>query len=459
MKVAKNPAMTVADSPAPGKGGPRAQSLGMCKTLDVEHTNTLSRMQADREVLAAVRAETRDVDAAIAAAEARERGALTDAECAELAALQDRREALARRTEDLAESSDEVAYFIRTAGVLFRYYDIVEKGERVPSAAAAASAASAASATSCASGKKSILRWFAARPLSFASPERRDDDADADGDSGYAPAPPPPAAPADPSAARPFDDRASLLDRYHRCMEDTSSAVPPTTAEREPNAPLATSAPDACTHCGSAQRTVMLQDGYVFCNKCYTVEYILVDHDKPSYKDPPREVTFFAYKRINHFNEWLSQSQGKETTDIPEDVYDSILFEIKKQKITNMATLTRKKIKEILKKLRINKFYEHTNQIISRINGIPSQHMPPELEERLRHMFCQIQVPFLRHAPPNRKNFLSYSYVLHKMMQLLDKDEYLEAYGLLKSRDKLQAQDSIWKKICEDLGWTFYASL
>ena len=71
---------------------------------------------------------------------------------------------------------------------------------------------------------------------------------------------------------------------------------------------------ELCKHCGHVgQRTLMLQDGYVFCPTCNTVEYILVDHDKPSYKDPPREIAYVAYKRINHFNEWLNQVQGKET--------------------------------------------------------------------------------------------------------------------------------------------------
>jgi hypothetical protein len=204
---------------------------------------------------------------------------------------------------------------------------------------------------------------------------------------------------------------------------------------------------------------VQLQDGLVFCKFCHTVEYIIVDHEKPSYKDPPKDATYFAYKRINHFNEWLSQVQGKETTEIPDEVYDLILLELKKQKINNMATLTRKKIKEILKKLRINKFYEHCSHIIGRLNGIPSPHFPPELEERLRHMFCMIQVPFLKHSPAWRKNFLSYSFVLHKMCQLLDRDEYLECFSLLKARDKLALQDSTWSKICADLGWAFYPSM
>lgn len=162
---------------------------------------------------------------------------------------------------------------------------------------------------------------------------------------------------------------------------------------------------------------------------------------------------------INHFNEWISQIQGKETTDIPDEVYDKILLEIKKQKISNMADLTCSKIKEILKGLRFNKYYEHIPHIINKLNGLPTPHFDPELEDKLRSMFKQIQPLFLKYAPALRKNFLSYSFVLHKFVQLHGKDEYLQYFPLLKSRDKLSAQDQIWRKICEELNWEFIRSI
>lgn len=54
-------------------------------------------------------------------------------------------------------------------------------------------------------------------------------------------------------------------------------------------------------------------------------------------------------------NEWISQIQGKETTQLCNNVIDMILLEIKKQKISNMADLNAKKLKEILKKLRMGR--------------------------------------------------------------------------------------------------------
>ena len=81
--------------------------------------------------------------------------------------------------------------------------------------------------------------------------------------------------------------------------------------------------------------------------------------------------------------------------------------------------------------------------------------MSQELEECLRMMFKDIQKPFDTHCPVERKNFLSYSYVLYKFCELLSEDEYLQYFPLLKSKEKLYQQDVIWKMICQDLKWEF----
>ena len=65
----------------------------------------------------------------------------------------------------------------------------------------------------------------------------------------------------------------------------------------------------------------------------------------------------------------------------------------------------------------------------------------------------------MNNCPATRKNFLSYSYVIHKFCELLEFDHLLEYFPLLKSREKLHQQDLIWTKICRDLKWQFIPSL
>jgi hypothetical protein len=78
-----------------------------------------------------------------------------------------------------------------------------------------------------------------------------------------------------------------------------------------------------------------------------------------------------------------------------------------------------------------------------------------EVEEKLRFMFKEIQFSFVNHCPKKRSNFLSYSFVLYKFCELLELDDFLPCFPLLKSHEKLYMQDKIWKKICEDMRWEF----
>ena len=215
---------------------------------------------------------------------------------------------------------------------------------------------------------------------------------------------------------------------------------------------------ELCIKC-NIERTLYSSDGKMICSKCGDEIFILIDSDKPSYKEPAREISYFSYRRINHLNEWLAQFQAKESTDIPQDVYDQIILELKKERIENMEKLTPKKLRNILKKLNKNKYYEHVPHIINRLNGVQPPTISREIEEELRRMFKEIEETFVKFCPKNRKNFLSYSYVLHKFFQLLELDEFLPCFILLKSREKLHQQDLIWRKICNELRWEFIPSV
>jgi hypothetical protein len=124
-----------------------------------------------------------------------------------------------------------------------------------------------------------------------------------------------------------------------------------------------------------------------------------------------------------------------------------------------MADLTPKKLRGILKKLKLNRYYEHLIHLVNKLTGINIPHFDPEIEERIRTMFKLVQPAFLKHAPKNSKNFLSYNYTLRKCIQLLERDEYLHLFPALKSREKTFEQDKIWKKICQELNWEYIPSI
>ena len=80
----------------------------------------------------------------------------------------------------------------------------------------------------------------------------------------------------------------------------------------------------------------------------------MIENEKPSYKEPPKEVCFYAYKKINHFKEILAQFQGKETTQIPPEVIENLRQQIKKERI-DFNKLSYYETKSLLKKLGYNK--------------------------------------------------------------------------------------------------------
>jgi hypothetical protein len=215
---------------------------------------------------------------------------------------------------------------------------------------------------------------------------------------------------------------------------------------------------DCCNYC-LYEMKLNQNTGILICDNCGIEEQIIIDSDKPSYKDPPKEITSFCYKRINHLNEFLAQFQAKETTDIPEEIYNEILLEIKKERIINMVELTPDKLRILLKKIKRNDYYEHVPYIINQLNGLPPPIISSNIEEVVRSMFKEIQIPFEKHRPKGRKNFLSYNYVMYKFFELLELDEYIHCFQLLKSRNKLHQQDMIWKNICNDLQWQYIPSL
>jgi hypothetical protein len=210
---------------------------------------------------------------------------------------------------------------------------------------------------------------------------------------------------------------------------------------------------DICEYCHKGELIPLEDEGVLICNMCAVNVPFLIENEKPSYKEPPKEVCFYAYKKINHFKEIISQFQGKETTQIPDDVIEQIQMQIKKERI-QLEQLTHHKTKEILKKLGFNKYYEHIAFIKNKL-GMKPPVFSQELEETLYNLFMEIQAPYAKTCPDYRVNFLNYYYVLFKFCELLGETQYLHDIPLLKDREKLIEQDETWKKMCMELDWEF----
>jgi hypothetical protein len=199
-----------------------------------------------------------------------------------------------------------------------------------------------------------------------------------------------------------------------------------------------------CPHCGLVTQYVGLSEA----NLSYQEEISM------------QTVNSFSYKRANHFQEWLNSIQSKETTEISPEVIESVKAEFIKHRVKASSEITPGKVRQYLKKLRLEKLYACDNAICMKIKGITPMSFSVELEEQLKSMFAMVQAPFEKAIKnTKRKNFLSYSYCLYKFFQILGHDELLPYCSLLKDPQKLFLQDCIWRSICSDLDWQFIPSV
>ena len=218
---------------------------------------------------------------------------------------------------------------------------------------------------------------------------------------------------------------------------------------------------EECPNCPESTVYHLRDTSDLVCESCGLIIASLISEELTyrEEQETSEKIVNYSYKRENHFNEWLSQFQAQETTTIPTEVIDQLRNELKKIKITVVEEITHARVRGLLKKLKLNKYYEHVPYITNILSGLSPPKMPQELEEKLRIMFKDIQKPFDDNCPSERKNFLSYSYVLYKFCELLSEDKYLKYFPLLKSKEKLYQQDVIWKKMCETLRWEYIPTI
>jgi len=228
-----------------------------------------------------------------------------------------------------------------------------------------------------------------------------------------------------------------------------------------------------CKNCNGSD--CLVEDEDLTCVLCGFVndKYIskLLSHkeSQENYSYVPGDL---HYKRLDYFKQWLNQIQGKEQTDIPDNVIDEIILQIKVERIKDISKMPNSLIKRLLKKTGNSKYYEHIPFIKYRITGIKPLSISIEIEEMFINMFSEVEKMWAYVKTEERSSFFSTPYILHKFSQLLGLNEYLIHFPLLKSREKLYKQDLMWKKVIElfiqnpsknnflmDIQWKFISSI
>lgn len=216
---------------------------------------------------------------------------------------------------------------------------------------------------------------------------------------------------------------------------------------------------DACRYCYSQELRTIPSQGCVVCTRCGTLSRECLFGDVEANLDLvskrlPRDHSSNIQKRVNHFKYWLHRIQGTETNQLTPQHLQIIKEELDR---LPLVPITYDRIRDVLKKLRLQRFYNNAYHILRRFTGNALVEFDLDHEQQLILMFRKIQLPFMKHRG-SRVNMLSYFYLIRKFAEILGWQDIADAIPLLKAPDKLRQQDRIWKDICDQVGFPFYRS-
>lgn len=200
-----------------------------------------------------------------------------------------------------------------------------------------------------------------------------------------------------------------------------------------------------CEGCKSSNVVFDAEQSSVICHDCaltiYKANCSLVGNDD--------EISYatYTYKRINHFLEWITPFESSEIQYIPPNILQDIRSKLNGRSIDD--------IKRVLKRKEFKDFKELYVDIFCVLHKREKPMLSSTDRHVLEKMFNDIQIPFTEVCPKNRKNFLSYPYVVYKLLQLLNLNEFIPFISLLKSKNKIMVQENIFRDICKKLNWNF----
>jgi hypothetical protein len=164
-------------------------------------------------------------------------------------------------------------------------------------------------------------------------------------------------------------------------------------------------------------------DEWYECRHCSRIQPILIDSI-----DAPNQSTyiFLAYQPLTHMKSRLSQLQGKEGKQIPDNILD----------------LCRecKNYKEVLKVLKTNKkptFYKHKIKILTEL-GVSVPLLTATEEQKIIDIFKQ------RFPMRQANNSIPYQFILFKILSLINREDLHPFIELTRNKSKIKKYETIF---------------
>ncbi len=219
------------------------------------------------------------------------------------------------------------------------------------------------------------------------------------------------------------------------------------------------------TCCSAA--LIQTQSSSVVCSNCGLVAIL----NEQNLAAPSKNLSYtrsistskaYSYRRLNHLREFIRQITGRTAMSLPSEKISLVKKELKKRTLP-LSFVDAECVRKVLKKLKLSSYYEQSSALAKYLN--PSLDLPdisPEYEEKLAIQFICLEKPFEQirdEIDSNRKNFLSYSFILYRLNQLNNREDLNNKLKLLKSVRLLNKQNLFWKAITKKLGWKYWGDV
>ena len=211
--------------------------------------------------------------------------------------------------------------------------------------------------------------------------------------------------------------------------------------------------------CGSSQ--FIFDSSIEICENC-GIEREIYDVNINNTKSSLSKK-FTIYERKVHFKENINQFQGKQNTHIKKEIYDSIERQLESYGLLNdtcikekrFENITKQHIVQIMKELKITKYYEDYILIYRNLTGKKVDDIPQNIENALLDDFDLFVKEYDKKYSSNtiRKSFINTRILLY---QLLKKNKYpckTEDFKILKTLERLSFHDDIIRDVFAILGW------
>lgn len=201
-----------------------------------------------------------------------------------------------------------------------------------------------------------------------------------------------------------------------------------------------------CQLCGSEKRDPKKQ-----CENCLSME--INYHPESSKVQDPDEL---IQKKIKYFKQRLDKLDMSILPDNPETLIAKISSELDR---SNIRKIDNSILKEIMKKIGLQKYYDYRTYIRCRLLKIvlPDILTYEDKDIAIGRFVEVLNAWFIISEDPD-KSFISYPFCMKKIFELLDTkkfDLYLPLLDLDCSDANLEKNMYIWKKICNYLQWQY----